>query len=228
MKTKLSILLAVLVVVAVFGYSEHRRSATRHIKVFLSQLDPFRILGSLAAGVAPGMVPESLLPAKAEWADDFWASCGHMTLMTTEKEADYTMLVEWRQNRWVGTVHRRDSALVYRGEDPNYKQILGAGCRAIEGDFTDWVPAAGEIRSGIHNQGVVPPYPSDRFDLREIHNGSLTSTALLDKSTGAVWVWTALTDSNGKDTGKSAFVFSTFAPGGVAGASSPSAGPRTQ
>jgi hypothetical protein len=37
----------------------------------------------------------------------------------------------------------------------------------------------------------------NRYDLREVRNGALTTTALIDKKSGRVWLWTDYHDKLG-------------------------------
>lgn len=104
---------------------------------------------------------------------------------------------------------RRDSALVYRGESPDYKHILREACKSIRRDVAQWgfSDRLRKVPAEASSQKVTAAETaSNRYDPREVRNGSIATTAIFDKQTGQVWVWTELTEKNGKKTGRSAFV----------------------
>ena len=54
--------------------------------------------------------------------------------------------------------------------------------------------------------------PIDQFELHEVRNGPLMTTALLNRRTGRVWIWTKLTDSKKTGGPDSAFIEEAVIP----------------
>ena len=48
--------------------------------------------------------------------------------------------------------------------------------------------------------------PEHEFELHQVRNGPLMTTALLDRKTGRVWIWTKITDAKKVGGPESAFV----------------------
>ena len=202
MKTVLLVAAAVLVTLALSEYLHHSHSE-RQIRVIVATPGVAAVEGAFQMGLPTG----SLLLPKMEWANDFWSSCHRMAFATSAREADYTLVAGWVRNAWSATVRRHDSALIYRGQSPNYKEILRGACRAIADDRGNWeetTSATDTASAAEERQEQLSP--TDRYDLRDLHNGMKTTTAILDKRTGRVWIWTELTDNKGKSTGETAFV----------------------
>ena len=54
--------------------------------------------------------------------------------------------------------------------------------------------------------------PIDEFDLHEVRNGTVITTALLNRRTGRVWIWTKVTDAQKTGGPESAFLEETIIP----------------
>lgn len=145
--------------------------------------------------------------AHSDWIKDFRAACPHMALVTDEKAADYSMKASWvpreRESRWVAFAERRDTAQVYIGESRDYIQILRDTCRLIRADLEDWTPPDVTFPPDKRTEAESPK-AADRFDLRDVRNGNVVTSAIFDRQTGRVWVWTNIKGKNGNN--ESAFM----------------------
>lgn len=54
--------------------------------------------------------------------------------------------------------------------------------------------------------------PENEFELHEVRNGTLITTALLDRKTGRVWIWTKFTDAKKLGGPDSAFMEEQVVP----------------
>lgn len=143
-----------------------------------------------------------------DWAEGFWEACPQAALVEDEDHADYVFWASWGQGRWNGYVQRKDTAFLYRGQNPDYKQILRSACRKIRRDFADWNQPQDRQKQPETANGPAKAEPTEnhnRFELRDVRNGNTITSAIFDKQTGRVWVWTVLTGKDGKKTG-SAFI----------------------
>jgi hypothetical protein len=105
----------------------------------------------------------------------------------------YHLLLDWHENRWEGYLFQ-DAAeqeyAIWAGAGADYNALLRAACSRIGDDVVyRWpeasAPAAAE---------------TGRYDLHDLRNGNVATSAILDRKTGRVWVWTAITDSRGVKT----------------------------
>jgi hypothetical protein len=125
--------------------------------------------------------------------------------MEDQKEADYRLLMFWREGQWRSYLSRSDSAYLFDEDSVDFSQIVRDGCRAMLEDtkYPAPIPAG---QQGPQSHEV------DRYELRDVRNGAVTSSAILDKKTGKVWIWNNVTDEKGRKTGKSAFVSEEVSP----------------
>ena len=114
-----------------------------------------------------------------------------------KEDSDYRVALFWNADHWSSFVTRRDGAVVLFPEDPqytgsDYKIILRRICNALVRDASLWA-ADQTFRSQIGakvNRGVEWQSSSaDRFEIRDLRNGPVVSTALVDRKSGRVWVW---------------------------------------
>jgi gas vesicle protein len=122
------------------------------------------------------------------------------TLIVFEREkADYSQSMFWIQNHW-RAVLTGDSALLLAEETPDFNKIIRDVCKAIRED-QKWPSRSLEQKNNL----------LDRYELRDLRNGNVSTSAMLDKQTGKVWVWKNIT-RDGKATGKTAFLSEEVSP----------------
>ncbi len=139
--------------------------------------------------VWPGAHPEDIL-----------LSCPDSVLVLDANVADYRLSMRWDTDHWEAGLLRKDSALLFHERSPDFNQVVRNACKAIKFDMS-WVspPAAREASA-------------DRYELKDLHNGPTSTTALIDRRTGRVWVWTNFTDNKGQKTGKTEFLSEDVVP----------------
>lgn len=136
-----------------------------------------------------------------DWAHAFWAGCAPFALMLPEGEenSDYSVETRWAQGHWEAEVFRNDRAFIYKGENADSHRLLRSVCRAIRDDAPRWITLDPDVSPAELAKNMAAKErarTSDRYEVRDIRNGAVTTTALIDKRTGRVWVWTKL--SNGQ------------------------------
>lgn len=121
-----------------------------------------------------------------------------------EDDADYGIYAVWGKNNWTVSVIRKNQSTVYEKSDGNYKRLIRQACDAADQDFPVWLDTEHKRRQALStgDQDVGKEKNVGlRYELHEMRNGSLTSTALVDRQTGKVWVWTEMTDAKGRKAG---------------------------
>jgi len=179
----LRIVLLVAIVAAVIGagliYSRAGTTRGRQIRVHFGPLGPY---------------PHTEFNY-GDWAHAFWADCAPMALALDEQNSDYSIEPHWEGGRWKAEVGRSDNAYIYAGEDPDSHRLLRAACRAIRSDSPGWISLKPQVPpSELGEPTRDAARPSDRFELREVRNGSLATTAMIDKRSGRIWIWTKYSD----------------------------------
>jgi|HubBroStandDraft_4_1064222.scaffolds.fasta_scaffold231736_2 hypothetical protein len=137
-------------------------------------------------------------------AKDIWQSCPEAALIWNREDADYQLIMSWSDGHWSARLLRSDFAYLLQKDSPDFNRILRDSCKALRYDALEWL-APPKI-------GKAAEEPTDRYELRELRNGAVSTSAMIDKKTGKVWIWTNLTDNNGKKTGKSAFLSEEVIP----------------
>ncbi len=112
-------------------------------------------------------------------------------------------MVFWSHDHWSAQLFRSDDAYMLEEDSPDFNRILRDSCKALRYDSGGW---------GVRPLKAAKAEPTDRYDLRELHNGAVSTSAMIDRKTGKVWIWTNLMDNNGKKTGKSAFLSEEVVP----------------
>jgi hypothetical protein len=130
-------------------------------------------------------------------------ACPETAFVTDQGQADYQVQALWYAGKWNVVVTRSDSAAVYDAQGPDYVQILREACGRIDADAEKWSSrdAVAQARLPRPSREGDAEY---RYELRDVHNGSTSTSAIFDRRTGRVWIWTNLTGKSGKS--ESAFV----------------------
>jgi hypothetical protein len=132
-------------------------------------------------------------------ATDVRQSCPETVFALEEDRADYSLTMYWGQGQWAGMLEG-NGAFLFKENSADFNKIVRDACKVIQDD-EKW-----PLRNQEPKQTLL-----DRYELRELRNGTLSTSAILDKQTGEVWVWTNIT-RDGKETGKSAFVAEEVSP----------------
>jgi hypothetical protein len=142
-----------------------------------------------------------------EWghAKDIWESCPEAAFVWDRDAADYQLTIHWSDGRWSAQLFRSDFAYLLEEDSPDFNRIVRDSCKALRYDSMEW-------RAPLKADKVGKEGPADRYDLRELRNGTVSTAAIIDKKTGRVWIWTNIIDNNGKKTGKSAFLSEEVIP----------------
>jgi hypothetical protein len=138
-----------------------------------------------------------------ERAKDVWESCPSIELMFDESQTDYGLWMNWQKDHWNTTLLRTDSAFLLQEDSPDFNQIVRHACKAIHKDEEWPVP---------EKKSEEKKSEANRYELHDLHNGPISTSAIIDKKSGKVWVWTTLTDNRGKQTGKSYFASEEVSP----------------
>jgi hypothetical protein len=118
-------------------------------------------------------------------ADEVGQACPDAAFSLGKNGAEYILWLGWDKDHWRSMLIRQgDSVLLMETDSPDYKQIVRDACRAIRPD-TAWLSEhRKEKASEVH-----AAEDSNRYELRDIHDGDISRSALLDKQTGKVWGW---------------------------------------
>jgi hypothetical protein len=112
----------------------------------------------------------------------------------------YLALLLWRENKWNGTLWRDASGeeyLLWARNSSDYGKLLADMCVQAQDDWKHPLPPAQS-----HDA---------RYDLHDLRNGNVATSAILDRQTGRVWIWSSITDRKGVKT-KSEFVEEELSP----------------
>jgi hypothetical protein len=128
-----------------------------------------------------------------------------MAFVTDEKVADYSIQAVWvpLRTRWFTWTERNDTALIHQAEGPDCVEILRNTCRLIRADLDDWTLPDGTLPQVKRADAESSKANADRYELRDVRNGNIATSAILDRQTGRVWVWT---NTKGKNGNESSFV----------------------
>jgi hypothetical protein len=140
--------------------------------------------------------------AHSEWIKDFRAACPHMAFVKSEEAADYIIEAFWAapRGRWFTWTERRDTALIHRADGPDYVQLLRESCRLIQDDLKDWRLPDGSLPDDKRPGLASTKANADRYELHDVRNGTVVSSAIFDRQTGRVWVWTNMKGKNGAES----------------------------
>lgn len=163
---------------------------------------------TIFVGEQSGFGKDAVTFAHWDWFESFVSACPNAAFMTDEDGADYKLMAAWTDNRWDAATARSDGAMVYMTHGTDYAKILRDACAQVRADANRWarpetqvhtIPQAAITGASKQTEG------KDRYELRDIRNGNTISSAIFDKETGRVWVWTTLAGKSGQKTG-SAFI----------------------
>jgi hypothetical protein len=124
--------------------------------------------------------------------------------MWDHDDADYQLTMFWSSNHWSAQLFRSDDAYLLEEDSADFNHVLRDSCKTLRYDSLEWLAP---LKTGTAKKEEL----SDRYELREIRNGPLSTSAMIDKKTGRVWVWTEVTN-NGKKTGRTAFLSEDVIP----------------
>jgi hypothetical protein len=123
-----------------------------------------------------------------------------MALVTDDKQSDYDIVLVWDEGSWSAYTQRTDSAELPHETNADYEAVLRRVCDAIARDARLWTAdRVFRSQSDVHlNREENDQSPDgNRYDLREVRNGALTTTGLINKKSGRVWLWTDYHDKLG-------------------------------
>lgn len=131
-----------------------------------------------------------------EHADEIRQACPSAAFALSDEPAEYVLSMGWDKDRWTSMLIRKDSVLLMKKDSPDYKQIVREACRAIQPD-TAWLSDHRTRKSSEPRAANEPHAAEDstRYELRDIHDGSISRSALLDKRTGKIWAWHSVSSS---------------------------------
>jgi hypothetical protein len=95
------------------------------------------------------------------------------------RDADYTVFANWNMDRWRVIVSRTDSVWLSMQDGSDFAKLMRDACATIMRDS----------ETGYVSTRKPSAVISDRYDIHDVRNGNVVSTALVDRRTGRVWVW---------------------------------------
>jgi hypothetical protein len=137
--------------------------------------------------------------------ETFVKACPNEAIGGTDS-ADYKLTMFWsdQDKSWHGFLLRKDDAVLKTYQGPDSAKIARQICQFVQRDFPAWLATERERTSSESREqtGRIPDQvPSaGRFELRDVRNGPLFTTAMIDTKSGRVWVWIQYHDKNGKET----------------------------
>jgi hypothetical protein len=115
----------------------------------------------------------------------------------------YQLQMAWRVNQWEGMLFQ-DAAeqeyIIWASSGLDYNALLRAACSRLRDDE----------RYSWPGMGLPAASDAERYDLHDLRNGSLATSAILDRKTGRVWIWSKCSDCKGPE--KSSFVEEKLVP----------------
>ena len=102
------------------------------------------------------------------------------------------------RNRWESFLFQ-DTAeqeyVIWTGSGADYNALLKGACSRLSDDEGySWPGLGGSTAS-----------ETARYDLHDLRNGNIATSAILDRKTGRVWIWTKCSDCKGLEQGSSRF-----------------------
>ena len=155
----------------------------------------------------PVLVVDDGRSGDERWIANVLATCPGIALGekgNVEGTTHYLLTLSQSDNRWHGILWQNVAAqeyLLWVGVDPEYNKLLADACSRLkdEARYASPEPSAGERAD------------ASRYDLHDLRNGNIATSAILDRKTGRVWVWTSVTNSKGEKA-KSEFVEEDLVP----------------
>lgn len=126
--------------------------------------------------------------ADGDRVKDIRLSCPTVAFVSDSAQADYSLMTRWNKGLWSGRLWRSDSAYLLAEEDADYNRLVRNACAAIGKDASAWLVPLRSWQSERKREARQPV--PDRYELRDIHNARVATSAVIDKQTGKVWVWT--------------------------------------
>ena len=104
-------------------------------------------------------------------------NCPEPRLAFDAETADYSLWMRWEQNHWNGSLFGKDGTVLFHEDSSDSNQLIRDACKSLWQDLR-WPGPPDQQRNA-----------TDRFDLRDLHNGPVSTSAIIDRKTGKVWVW---------------------------------------
>ncbi len=113
--------------------------------------------------------------------EDIHQNCPETAFVSREEDADYSLTTVWDKDHWRAMLEG-DGQFLVREYSPDFKKIERDACRTIQKNER-WPARA------AHAQAPKKSVPADRYELHDLRNGNVATSALIDRQTGKVWVW---------------------------------------
>jgi hypothetical protein len=131
----------------------------------------------------------------AAWMSNVLSKCpGVMLGFDKNVSVDYyTAQVLWRDNHWTAILWRdigKDEYALWLKTGSDYNSLLSEACIHLQA----------ETKSDAPSESPAAPVDQSRFEIHDVRNGNLATSAILDKKTGRVWLWTSVTNERGVKT----------------------------
>ncbi len=137
----------------------------------------------------PGRGGDGIWFAAWDRMEDIHQICPQTALVSTQKQSDYSLLMRWDKDHW-SAILDSDDQLLLNETTPDFNKVVRDTCMAIRKN-EDWPVRPTHF---AETKNIL----LDRYELHDVRNGNVVTSALLDKQTGKVWI---------RSTGKSGSAF---------------------
>ncbi|HZL68335.1 MAG TPA: hypothetical protein VFC29_13510 [Candidatus Limnocylindrales bacterium] len=129
-----------------------------------------------------------VMSVRASLDNDIIHNCSSIALGSDQDQADYMLGMRWVGDTWHAVLVRHDSVILHQYEGKDSNAIIRDACKQVQKD-PDW-PMVGRLEktTSIAKPADIPG-PGDRYELRDVRNGSVVITGIIDRQTGRIWIW---------------------------------------
>ena len=139
----------------------------------------------------PILVVEDGRSGDEQWMANILAMCPGVALGSSsnyDASNRYLLQMSFRENRWHAILWRAKEYALWVGVDPDYNKLLTDACGRLKDE----------------SEYALPEHPaervdSNRYDLHDLRNGNIATSAILDRKTGRVWIWSKCSDCKGPE-----------------------------
>jgi hypothetical protein len=121
--------------------------------------------------------------------NDVIHTCSGIALGSDNDQADYSLRMVWIEDAWYAMLLRHDSVILHRYQGKDHNAIIRDACRQVQKD-PDWPMVERLDKAASIAKRVDAPAAGDRYELRDVRNGPVVTTGIIDRRSGQIWIWT--------------------------------------
>ena len=105
----------------------------------------------------------------------------------------YSLVMKNVESGWYGMLFRNGDYVFWTGQDSDYNRLLRSACGGLNEE-----QAFVESSASRPFNTTAQSMDTGRYELHDIRNGKVATSAMVDRQTGRVWIWTTVTSKSGE------------------------------